>query len=87
MVELWGHPSGRPFTSFDSFSVHVISVMTAELDGCRCTLCTSPCPEPEGSPGSLSEGRDSTPDTPLPVTPPATGDIGSIRVVENDEDE
>ncbi|CAD0100298.1 unnamed protein product, partial [Aureobasidium mustum] len=85
MVELWGHPCGRSFTSFESFSVHVISLMTANLDACRCILCTSPCSEPEGSPGSLSEGRDSTPDTPYPVTPPATDDSRSIQMVEDDD--
>lgn len=85
MIELWGHPSGRPFISLEGFSVHVVSIMTANLDQCRCILCISPCPSPESSPGSLSEGRDSTPDSPSPVTPPATDDAGSVEVVEGDD--
>lgn len=46
MIELWGHPSRRPFISFEGFSVHIISIMTASLDQCRCPLCISPWPEP-----------------------------------------
>ncbi|KAG9562357.1 hypothetical protein KCU77_g9242, partial [Aureobasidium melanogenum] len=74
MVEVWGHPSGRPFTSLQGFSEHVVSIMTANLDGCRCTLFIVPCPSPEGSSGSLSESRDSTHDSPFAATPPATDD-------------
>ncbi|KAG9562020.1 hypothetical protein KCU77_g9259, partial [Aureobasidium melanogenum] len=84
MVELWGHPSGRPFTSLQGFSVHVVSIMTASLDGCRCILCVVACTSSERSPGSLSEGRDSSPESPFPVTPPATDDSVSVQVVESD---
>lgn len=84
MVELWGHPRGHAFTSVGDFSVHVVSTMTASLVGCRCTLCVVPCPSSEGSSASLSEGRDSTPYSPSPVTPPATDDSVSVQVVESD---
>ncbi|KAG9808626.1 hypothetical protein KCU98_g11604, partial [Aureobasidium melanogenum] len=53
MIELWGHAGGRPFTSLGSFSVHVVSIVTANLEGCRCTLCIVPCPSFKGSSSSL----------------------------------
>lgn len=85
MVELWGHPHGYAFTFVRDFSVHVISIMTASLVGCRCTLCVVPCPSSEGSSASLSEGCDSTPYSFFPITPPATDDSVSVQVVESDQ--
>lgn len=58
--------------------------LTASLGGCRCTLCIVPCPSSEGSPGSLSQGRDSTPDSAFPITPSATDGSISVQVVESD---
>ncbi|KAH0360369.1 hypothetical protein KCU65_g9435, partial [Aureobasidium melanogenum] len=84
MVEVWGHPRGGAFTSIADFSVHVVSILTVSLVGCRCTLCVVPCPSSEGSSASLSEGRDSTPYSPSPETPPATDDAVGVQVVESD---
>ncbi|KAG9693537.1 hypothetical protein KCU95_g7037, partial [Aureobasidium melanogenum] len=84
MVELWGHPHGYAFTFVRDFSVHVVSDITASLVGCRCTLCVVPCPSSEGSSASLYEGRDSTPYSSFPVTPPATDDSVSVQVIESD---
>ncbi|KAK6004685.1 hypothetical protein QM012_008547 [Aureobasidium pullulans] len=83
-IELWGHPSGRPFVSLESFSVHVVSILTASLDSCRCALCGGACLSCGGSPGSLSEGSDNTLDAASPVTSPGTDDAANVQVVEDD---
>ncbi|KAI5197325.1 hypothetical protein E4T38_08043 [Aureobasidium subglaciale] len=40
MVEVWGHPCGRPFDSFRDFSVHVVSLIYGTVWICECGLCT-----------------------------------------------
>ncbi|CAD0111951.1 unnamed protein product [Aureobasidium uvarum] len=68
LIEIWGHPSGRPFATLQNFSIHALSIMTSNLVSCRCPLCNlyrpasarSPCTDSADTPDMAPKDSPNT---------------------------